>query len=84
MKKTIKPFDIEAAKNGEKVECRDGSEVEILKWNAKGDYPILGVIKRNDGSEMIGHWAIYKKWNTTSEPFDEELVIVEYEDEEDK
>lgn len=33
-KKIIKPFCLEAAKRGAKVETRSGKKVEIFKWDA--------------------------------------------------
>jgi len=46
MKKKIqKPFDIEAAKNGAKVERRDGKPVRIICYDRVGDdYPIIALI----------------------------------------
>lgn len=78
-KKIIKPFDLEAAKNGAKIETRDGREVEILKWDAENtSYPIEGVILRNKAT-----WANNGKWSIADlQHCHHDLVIVEYEDEE--
>lgn len=78
-KKIIKPFDLEAAKNGTKIETRDGREVEILKWDAENtSYPIEGVILRNKAT-----WANNGKWSIADpQNCRHDLVIVEYEDEE--
>lgn len=78
-KKIIKPFDLEAAKNGAKIETRDGREVEILKWDAENtSYPIEGVILRNKSS-----WTDNGRWSIDDLPgHRNDLVIVEYEDEE--
>jgi len=78
-KKIIKPFDLEAAKNGAKIETRDGREVEILKWDAENtSYPIEGVILRNKAT-----WANNGKWSIDDPQYcRHDLVMVEYEDEE--
>lgn len=78
-KKIIKPFDLEAAKNGAKIETRDGREVEILKWDAENtSYPIEGVILRSKAT-----WANNGKWSIADpQNCHHDLVIVEYEDEE--
>lgn len=49
MKTVTIPFDLEIAKkiqNGEvegRIVNKAGTEFEIVKWNAKGDYPIIGI-----------------------------------------
>lgn len=77
-KKIIKPFDLEAAKNGAKIETRDGREVEILKWDAEDTpYPIQGVILRNKAT-----WTNNGLWSA-DDPLHcrHDLVIVEYDGE---
>ena len=77
-KKIIKPFDLAAAKNGAKIETRDGREVEILKWDAENtSYPIEGVILRNKAT-----WANNGKWSIADpQNCHHDLVIVEYDGE---
>lgn len=77
-KKIIKPFDLEAAKNGAKIETRDGREVEILKWDRENysSYPIEGVILRNKGT-----WTNDGKWSIEDPYCRHDLVIVEYDGE---
>lgn len=41
----MKPFDIEQAKAGKPVQTRDGNDVEIVRFDLRGEYPILAVIK---------------------------------------
>ena len=48
-RKIVKPFDLEAAKNGAKIETRNGKEVEILRTDLKNKYPIIGIITGDDG-----------------------------------
>ena len=75
-KKIIKPFDLEAAKNGAKIETKDGREVEILKWDAENtSYPIEGVILRSKAT-----WANNGKWSIDDPQYcRHDLVIVENE-----
>lgn len=84
MKKTIKPFDLETAKNGAKVEMKIGFKVDILKWDMKNPCPIVGVVKVSDTCEYIGEWATDGAWGVDADRPDDCLVIVEYENEEDK
>lgn len=79
MKKTIKPFYLAAAQNGAKVETKDGNKVEILKWDAHSDCPLIGVYVGSDGYEHAGSWTLNGEWGGLSCL---DLVIVEYEDEE--
>lgn len=81
MKKIIKPFDLEAAKNGVKVETRDGNKAEILKWDANSECPLIGVYADGEGYEHAGSWTLNGKWGSIASPLD--LVIVEYEDKSD-
>ena len=51
-KEIIKPFDLEAYKNGAKVKTRDGHEVRIVCTDKKSPYyPIVALVKLADGSE---------------------------------
>lgn len=49
MKTVTIPFDLELAKkiqNGElsgKIVNGEGTEFEVVKWDSKGDYPLIGV-----------------------------------------
>ena len=79
MKKTIKSFDLEAAKKGAKVETRSGKKVEIFKWDARSNFPLKGIYENNEGYECTGSWALNGEWGSDSSL---DLVIVEYEDEE--
>lgn len=80
MKKIIKPFDLEAAKKGAKVETRDGDKVEILKWDANSDFPLMGIYE-DEGCEYAGCWALNGEWGGAPGL---DLVIVEYEGDEQK
>lgn len=49
MKTVTIPFNLELAKkiqNGEvegKIINGEGTEFEVVKWDAKGDYPLIGI-----------------------------------------
>ena len=72
----IKPFDLEKAKAGAKLGTRNGKSVEILKWDARGDFPIKGIIKEEE-QDLTACWNSGGFWrrNNPSHSFD--LVIVE-------
>ena len=51
-KEIIKPFDLEAYKNGAKIKTRDGHEVRIVYIDTKDWHlPILTLIKEDDGNK---------------------------------
>ena len=79
MKKIIKPFYFAAAQNGAKVETKDGWKVEILKWDANSDCPLIGTYVDGEGYEHVGSWTLNGEWGGLSSL---DLVIVKYEDEE--
>jgi len=81
MKKIIKPFDLEAAKNGAKIETRNGKEVEILRWDLNNKCSILGIVTGDDGYESFVGWE-NDGTSPTKMDNDNDLVIVEYKDEE--
>ncbi len=80
MKKTTKLFNLAAAQNGAKVETRDGGKVEILKWDARSDCPLIGTYVDSEGYEHAGSWALNGNWGSVASPLG--LIIVKYEDEE--
>lgn len=47
----VKPFSIEAAKNGAKVVTRDGRTVRIVAYDLDSRYPICAIIRAQNGSE---------------------------------
>lgn len=79
MKKIIKPFDLEAAKKGAKVETRSGKKVEIFKWDANSQFPLKGIYENCEGYECAGSWNLDGEWGSAPSL---DLVIVEYEGEE--
>ena len=51
----MKPFNLEQAKAGKPVQTRDGCDVEILKFDLRGEYPILAVIKLPDYDIVVNY-----------------------------
>ena len=75
MKKKIqKPFDVEAAKNGAKVETRSGRSVRIICYNKKGSYPIVALVAYGD--EETYFYNVEGKY-IRDRCSDDDLVIVE-------
>ena len=85
MKKIIKPFDLEAAKNGAKLETRNGNKVKIFEWDmVNATYPIMGAIIYSDNEEEEETWTSDGKWGWRIDGcYGYDLVIVEYENEEE-
>lgn len=44
----MKPFDLEEAKAGKPVCTRDGRKVRIVCFDRMGNYPIIGLIRKDD------------------------------------
>lgn len=76
MKKIIKPFDLEAAKNGAKIETRNGYKVTLAE-ERKPTYPVCGTFPYK-GETRSGQWRENGEWDNNPNL---DLVIVEYEDE---
>lgn len=74
-KEIIKPFDLKKAKAGAKLRTKGGLPVEIFKWDARGEYPIKGIVidKKADKSAS---WVLNGLWCKGS-CGDVDLVIVE-------
>ena len=51
METKLKPFDLEAAKNGAKVVTRDGHAVRIICYDRKNEeYPIVALVGEDEGA----------------------------------
>lgn len=89
-KEIIKPFDLEAWKNGAKIRTRYGHEVRIICTDAKDkDFPIIGLATSCDGNEVVTHYTSEGKLRLGTGVSDNDLVIVEeaeefWSDKEDK
>lgn len=71
----IKPFDLAKAKAGAKLRTKSGHPVEIFKWDARGDYPIQGMIVHKD-KDICASWNSEGGWFNEKEGIFN-LVIVE-------
>ena len=76
MKKKIqKPFNVEAAKNGAKVETKDGYSVRILCYDRiKTDYPIVALINFDNEEACISYNI---KGSLNCNQTNKDLVIIE-------
>lgn len=50
--KNFKPFDLEAAKDGEPVCTRDGREARIICFNRIGNLPIVALVKNGEREDV--------------------------------
>lgn len=47
-------FDFDKAKNGDlPIKTRSGYDVRIICWDRLGEYPIVGLVKRNEETENV-------------------------------
>lgn len=74
-KEIIKPFDLAKAKAGAKLRTKDGDPVEIFKWDARGIWPIRGMIITKD-KDISASWSSEGKWRY-GKSLNGNLVIVE-------
>ena len=79
-KEIIKPFNFEKAKNGAKLQTRGGYPVEIFKWDARGKYPIAGIIKEEE-ADVTTCWDCRGSYFGSDIPHPYDLFIVEEEEE---
>jgi hypothetical protein len=80
MKKKIikKPFDLEAYKNGAKIQTRDGHEVRIVCTNAENPrFPIIALAKLYNEEEVVVHYTLEGKALLADIIHQNDLVIVE-------
>lgn len=76
MKKKIqKPFDVEAAKRGAKIETRNGMPARIICYDRKGKHHIVALVDYPEREICIFYTIEGKLYNTRDEI--EDLVIVE-------
>ena len=75
-KEVIKPFDLAKAKAGAKLKTRAGLPVEIFKWDARGDYPIRGIII-DENEDTSDCWTSGGSSYTSGNVCPTNLVIVE-------
>lgn len=76
-KEIIKPFNLEAYKNGAKIQTRDGHEVRIICTDAKDkNYPIIALVKLHDDDEVVLYYTLEGNINN-GYISNKDLVIVE-------
>lgn len=51
----MKPFNLELAKDGRPVCTRDGHKARIICFDAEGKYPIVALVKEDDGERVSLH-----------------------------
>lgn len=69
-----RPFDLEAARAGAPYSQSDGDAAEILKWDMKGKYPLMGCgVRRNASDEVAVRWYAN---GTVEIGFDSEFNLV--------
>lgn len=76
-KEIIKPFDLEAYKNGDKVKTRNGHDVRIICTDVKGVcFPIIALVKIDNSTEVVMRYTS-KGEIDAGDISDNDLVIVE-------
>lgn len=77
MKKIQISFDLSKIDKDTRIETKGGYEVEILKTNMRGEYPILGIVKRPDQpTDLIAYWTIKGSFDKYGADTTFDLVIV--------
>lgn len=77
MKKIQIPFDLSKIDKDTRIETKSGYEVEILRTDLRGDYPIVGIVKRpNQVTDLIGNWTIKGDYDKDAIDVSFDLVIV--------
>lgn len=59
----LEKFDLEKAKAGRKVVTRSGLPVDILKWDARGKEPLVGIIEQ-DEEDVATSWEIDGRYHS--------------------
>lgn len=77
MKKIQIPFDLSKIDKDTRIETKSGYEVEILKTDMRGDYPIVGIVKRpNEITDLLENWTIEGRFDKNSSDECQDLVII--------
>lgn len=77
MKKIQIPFDLSKIDKDTRIETKGGYEVEILRTDLRGDYPIVGIVKKpNDITDLIQTWTIEGHFDKNDSDVCFDLVIV--------
>ena len=81
METKLKPFDLEAAKNGAKVVTRDGHAVRIICYDRKNEeYPIVALVGEDEGAVFsYSSGGRYLEPNLTDHDLDLFMAPVKHE-----
>lgn len=85
MKKTKYKYDAaKYDKSIHKIETRDGKEVEIIKDDVQSEFPLIGIIKNQDGTEEVATYTEDGKFfsQDSNQQSDNDLFITHTEYEE--
>ena len=73
--KKLKPFDLEAAKQGKPVCTRDGRKARIICFDKKGDYPIVALVNDYNKEEYIKSYDKFGKKFIDGETTDDLMML---------
>ncbi len=73
--KSVRPFNMEAAKRGAMIETRDGREARIICFDCLGAQPIVALIKEGDYENSM-HFSTKGRYYSTGEETNNDLVMV--------
>ena len=84
-RRIIKPFNLNAAKNGARIETKRGERVHIINWDGEGDYPLKAIVcprtKEENDHRIFVTYTLDGKYDKDCEKYQYmDLIIVEYED----
>jgi hypothetical protein len=79
MKKVLKPFDIEKAKEGARIITKSGKNVNILKYDLKvrNDYCIVATVELETDVEVVYTYDTKGRFYQSPCPDDSDLIIEE-------
>ena len=66
----MKEFNLEDAKAGKPVCTRDGREVELLKFDARGKRPLVGILKGKEEDDVSFWYINGRTWVDRERPDD--------------
>lgn len=84
MKRIVKPFDLEQAKNGALIETRAGKKARLICTDCKGFCPVVVAITidNDDDAEFAYNYKV-TGLVCTDRQTENDLVIVEYKEQAD-
>lgn len=85
-RRITKPFNLDAAKNGARIETKRGERVHIINWDGKKDgYPLKAIVcprtREEDDHRIFVSYTLDGKYSEDEKRnLEMDLIIVEYED----